>query len=259
MAAMHESIAGFIGRVTTGLEELLRQADHESASVTWAPDPQGQPAADYLWWSCCAGHDPAGRIFAGASHETWEELGRIHEAANGTAPENDFAALIAPLRSATVEKFGTEVSSADAEPAEEPPGEWPSAEVTVHLEDGSFVFHLAMNPEMAVALGAPAEAPVAEWNGPSGPIDLLMHVELPVSVSLGRTTMRMKDLLSVTSGTIVELDQELDDEVEVRVNNCTIARGEVVSVDGHYGVRILEMVARPSSKNLARLKGIGTA
>jgi len=252
---MHESISSFISRVAAGIEELLPQAGIAEASVAWQPDPLQESRPGLLWWSCIVGADPAARVFAGASRETWEELGRIHEAAQGSAPENDFAALVGPLRTAAVQRFGSEVSAADAEPAAEPEQGWTAATITVPLEDRSLVIYLALNPELLAALGAPAEEPVKEWNGPAGPIDMLLHVELPVSVSLGRTRMRVKDLLTVTSGSIVELDQELDDEVEIRVNNCTIARGQVVSVDGNYGVRIVEMVAGRSGKDLPRLKG----
>jgi flagellar motor switch protein FliN len=253
MANTHDAISTFLGRVAAGIEELLSKSGIEDASVSWMEDKL-EPAEGLLWWSCGVGHS-GGRIFAGAARETWEELGRIHETVDGAAPENDFAALVAPLRSAAVERFGTEVSSSDAEPSAEPGSDWSTVVVTLHLEERSLTLNLAVNPELAAALGAPVEEPVPEWNGPSGPIDMLLHIELPVSVSLGRTKMRIKDLLSVTSGSIVELDQELDDEVEVRVNNCTIARGQVVSVDGNYGVRILEMVTSGNGKPLARLKG----
>jgi flagellar motor switch protein FliN len=261
MATMHESIASFIGRVASGIESLFPQAGFEGASVSWLADRLEESTEDLQWWSCRLGSDPSGRVFAGAAYATWEDLGRIHEAAQGSAPENDFAALLAPLRSASGERFGFELSASDAEPAGRPERGWPAAEVTIRLEDHSVVFYLAVNPELAVALGASVDEPVAEGNGSAGPIDMLMHVELPVSVSLGRTRMLMKDLLSITSGSIVELDQELDDEVEVRVNNCTIARGEVVSVDGNYGVRIVEIVARGmmagrNGKDLPRLKGL---
>lgn len=74
--------------------------------------------------------------------------------------------------------------------------------------------------------------------------DVLMGVEVPVSVSLGRTTMRVKDLLGLTHGSVVELDQYVGDEVEILVNKCTLAYGEVVAVDGNYGVRITRMGAR---------------
>lgn len=78
-------------------------------------------------------------------------------------------------------------------------------------------------------------------SGESKPMEILMQVEVPVSVSLGRTRMRMKELLSLTQGSVVELDQHVGDEVEIRVNNCLIAHGEVVGVEGNYGVRILRM------------------
>jgi len=78
-------------------------------------------------------------------------------------------------------------------------------------------------------------------NGESNSIEILMQVEVPVSVSLGKTRMRMRDLLALTQGSVVELDQHVGEEVEIRVNNCLIAHGEVVGVDGNYGVRILRM------------------
>jgi len=83
-------------------------------------------------------------------------------------------------------------------------------------------------------------------------MDILMQVEVPVTVSLGRTRMRMKDLIALSSGSVVELDQHVGEEVEIRVNNCIIARGEVVAVDGNYGVRISRMEGKDgeTSENL---------
>lgn len=75
-------------------------------------------------------------------------------------------------------------------------------------------------------------------------LDLLMEVELPVSVTFGRTQMRLKDAVKLTSGSIVELNRSIIEPVEVIVNNCVIARGEVVVVEGNYGVRIQEIVSR---------------
>lgn len=86
----------------------------------------------------------------------------------------------------------------------------------------------------------------ASWPQGRQSADILMHVEVPVSVSLGRTRMRMRDLLGLTHGSVVELDEQLSEEVEVRVNNCVIAYGELVAVEGNYGVRIVRMVGGPS-------------
>lgn len=75
-------------------------------------------------------------------------------------------------------------------------------------------------------------------------MDLLLDVELPVSVSFGRAQLALKDLLKLTSGSIVELNRTISEPVEVIINNCVIARGEVVVVDGNYGIRIQEIVSR---------------
>lgn len=74
--------------------------------------------------------------------------------------------------------------------------------------------------------------------------DLLMDVELPVSVSFGRARVPLKDVLKLTTGSIVELNRSLAEPVEVIVNNCVIARGEVVVVEGNFGVRIQQVISR---------------
>ncbi len=74
--------------------------------------------------------------------------------------------------------------------------------------------------------------------------DLLMEVELPVSVSFGRAQLPLRDVLKLNSGSIVELNRTISDPVEIIVNNCVIARGEVVVLEGNYGVRIQHVISR---------------
>ncbi len=74
------------------------------------------------------------------------------------------------------------------------------------------------------------------WN-----IDLLLDVELPISVSFGHAEMQLKDVLKLGSGSVIELDKAVNDPVTITVNDKTVAKGEVVMVDGNYGVRILEV------------------
>lgn len=76
------------------------------------------------------------------------------------------------------------------------------------------------------------------------PLAVLLEVEVPVSISFGRCRLALKDVLKLTSGSIVELDRAVEDDVEVIVNNRVVARGEVVSADGNYAVRIREVVGR---------------
>jgi len=102
-------------------------------------------------------------------------------------------------------------------------------------------------PETEACAAAPApdsEAIKAEHRAPSArTMDLLLDVELPISVSFGRTQLPMRDVLKLTTGSIVELNRGVSDPVEVLVNHCLIARGEVVVVDGNYGVRIQQIVS----------------
>ncbi len=74
------------------------------------------------------------------------------------------------------------------------------------------------------------------WN-----IDLLLDVELPISVSFGSSEMQLRDVLKLNAGSVIELDKSVNDPVTIIVNQKPIAKGEVVMVDGNYGVRIVEV------------------
>jgi flagellar motor switch protein FliN/FliY len=83
-------------------------------------------------------------------------------------------------------------------------------------------------------------------------LDLLLDVELPVTVSFGRAQLPLKDVVKLTTGSIIELNRTLSEPVELIVNNCVIAKGEVVVVDGNFAVRIQRVVSRQE-----RLRSIG--
>jgi flagellar motor switch protein FliN/FliY len=73
-------------------------------------------------------------------------------------------------------------------------------------------------------------------------VDLILDVELNVTVELGRATMQVRDVLALGPGSVVELDTLAGEPVSVVVNNKTIARGEIVVIDENFGVRITEIV-----------------
>ena len=83
------------------------------------------------------------------------------------------------------------------------------------------------------------------------PIDMLMDVELEVSVELGRSHMSIGEVLALRNGSVIELDKLAGEPVDVSVNGTLIARGEVVVVDEKFGVRITEVVSK--AKRLASL------
>lgn len=85
-------------------------------------------------------------------------------------------------------------------------------------------------------------APVAPR--PSGNFDLLLEVELDASVRFGSREMELKELLELGPGDVVELDRQVADPVDLIVGDRIVARGEVVLVNGNFGLRVTE-VAEP--------------
>jgi flagellar motor switch protein FliN/FliY len=83
----------------------------------------------------------------------------------------------------------------------------------------------------------------------SGDDDLgrVRDLELPIRVSFGKANVALKDVLKLSTGSIVELDRSIHDPVEIIVNDRVIGRGEVVVTEGNYGVRIQEIVSLGSA------------
>ncbi|NCO01996.1 MAG: flagellar motor switch protein FliY [Epsilonproteobacteria bacterium] len=69
-------------------------------------------------------------------------------------------------------------------------------------------------------------------------ISLIMDVKLPVRVRIGKKTMLLKDVLNMDIGSVIELNQLANDPLEILVDDHVIAQGEVVIVDGNFGVQI---------------------
>jgi flagellar motor switch protein FliN/FliY len=84
-------------------------------------------------------------------------------------------------------------------------------------------------------------------------INLLLDVQLTLTVELGRTKQYVKDILGLGEGSIIELDKLAGEPVDLLVNNKLIAKGEVVVIDENFGVRVTDIVS-PSE----RLSKIGT-
>jgi len=78
---------------------------------------------------------------------------------------------------------------------------------------------------------------------------LLMDLKMPVRVLFGSRNLKLSELLKLESGSIVELDREPDDTVELMVDDRVIARGQVVEVDGCYGIRVTEILDRGQTLN----------
>ena len=73
-------------------------------------------------------------------------------------------------------------------------------------------------------------------------MDLLLDVELPVALRFGKREMPLGDILELTAGAVVELDQKILDPVELVLGGKVVAQGEVVVMEGHYALRVTEVL-----------------
>jgi flagellar motor switch protein FliN/FliY len=80
---------------------------------------------------------------------------------------------------------------------------------------------------------------------------LLQDIPLRLSVEVGSTSLRLADLMDLNSGSVVELDRQSNELLDILVNGTLVAKGEVVTVNGKFGIRVVDVVATD-----ARLSGI---
>jgi flagellar motor switch protein FliN/FliY len=76
---------------------------------------------------------------------------------------------------------------------------------------------------------------------------LLGDVDVRLSVELGRTNMRLKDIMALAEDSVVVLDRLVDEPLDVLVNGKSIARAEIVSEGGRFGMRIVELANGPKA------------
>ena len=75
-------------------------------------------------------------------------------------------------------------------------------------------------------------------------LDLLLDVNLKVTVELGRAGLKFREVLNLAPGSVVELDRQTSEPVDILVNGSLLATGEVVVVDDHFAVRITKLLNR---------------
>jgi flagellar motor switch protein FliN/FliY len=85
----------------------------------------------------------------------------------------------------------------------------------------------------------------------SGNLDLVMDVELNVALRFGQRQLPLREVLDLSSGSVVELDCQVDEPIELLLDGKVIARGEAVIVDGNYGLRVTE-IPQPIASHLSR-------
>jgi len=78
-------------------------------------------------------------------------------------------------------------------------------------------------------------------------LNLILDFSLEISVRLGNAQRTLGDLLQLTTGTVIELDRMINEPVELLVNDKTFARGEVITIGEHFGIKITS-INRPEAR-----------
>jgi len=268
-----EHIPALIDGWVENLAQLLEMMAGQRPQVRWRAVTGSQsdaglaPDSDVLWWEQRFQFSADALVWVGAPAETWNYTATVLLKAAGleTVPDEEaqktWQEIVAQWLSGLARQIGSvlgqEVTCAGGA-VHAPPAngqEW--ARVSMTFEDHGL-------PPLAVTFSAPllsllarpaAAAPSAPASDKSAPepasaapasrtMELLLDVELPVSISFGRTDLPLKDVLKLTTGSIVELNRSVNEPVEILVNHCLIARGEVVVIEGNYGVRIQRIISR---------------
>lgn len=230
------------GAFTVSLDESLTELPPLENAITWEQSfsiPEG----------------PSFWIAAG--RDLWEVLGRVTLEAAGIEEVTDedcrstwqeiLNQTVAGVAAAMTADQGREVTAVKGVEIEAEPSDLVWLHFAVKDDNGAWWFKAAWTRELAgaadLSLVEADSAPVRD-RSVSKTFDLLLEVALPVAVSFGRTSLKIREVLKLNTGSIVELDRFVSDPVEVIVNDCVIARGEVVVVDGNYGVRINQIASR---------------
>ena len=80
---------------------------------------------------------------------------------------------------------------------------------------------------------------------------LLADIPLRLSVEVGITSLKLAELMDLAEGSLVELDRQANELLDILVNGTLVAKGEVVTVGGKFGIRVVDVVAAE-----ARLQGV---
>ena len=194
----------------TAGDGILSQADIDAALAEAGASPASEPTAESAPAPAPAPEPDGGLLSQADIDAALAEATQAQEAGQAAAPPTP---VVEPAPAPAL-------APAPSEPSPLPAGAEP-------LDLPDFAGSASQQPETTAA------------------IDLLGDVDLTVEIELGRTRMRVADVLRLTSGAVVELDKLAGDPVDVLVNNRLVARGEVLVLNDTFCVRVNEILASP--------------
>jgi flagellar motor switch protein FliN/FliY len=266
---MTPQIREIVETFTDALAQVFEAMAEQRPSIAFEEPVDAPEGGEMLCWEQPLQFAPNMKIWVAAPRETWEYSGALTLKAAGleTVEEGEarntwleiLGQALSPLARYIGGILGHEVTcDGGSENTPSKIDEW--VPLRMAFKEGNLApLYVAFSPQLAELIAAPPAPPppqpafhdVDESEAEdialpqrSRTMNLLLDVDLPVSISFGKTHLPMKDVIKLTTGSIVELNRGVSEPVEIFVNQCLVARGEVVVVEGNYGVRILEIASR---------------
>jgi len=253
-----EATSKIIGHLETALARSLSSMTGKEFSVTFDRNAEPVKLDEAIVWQQTLSIDPAPVLWLAAGKDLWAAAGQLTLAAVGidTLTDEDSRSTWQEIVGQTIGGFATALTAdvqkeitagkGEAISSEPPQLEWLQFAAS-HGEEGAWVLRAAWAPLLLAQYEKSEPEPKVTTAGGgtfSKTFDLLLDVALPVSVSFGKTSLQIREVLKLNTGSIVELNRLVVEPVDVIVNDCVIARGEVVVVDGNYGVRVTHLASR---------------
>jgi flagellar motor switch protein FliN/FliY len=131
--------------------------------------------------------------------------------------------------------------------------DWTGATVALVASEaaaGTLALELRLSNELVASLSAPPATQASKTPSKEQEIlatsennlDLLLGVDLNLTLRFGQRVLTLREILDLTSGSVIELDRQVQEPADLLLGGKLIAKGEVVIVDGNYGIRITEVV-----------------
>jgi len=247
-----------VNHIETALASALVSMTGKQFTVSADKDAAPAEMEDPFIWAQAFSVDAAPCLWLMAGKDFWSAVGQLTLAAVGIDSLTDddsrstwqeiLGQTMGTIASSLTVDLHREITVSKGEETERSPEVAWTVFTASHPEGGGPWYLKAAWSQALIAAFERPEAPDKPAFGKdatfSKTFELLLDVALPVSVSFGKTALQIREVLKLNTGSIVELNRFVAEPVDVVVNDCVIARGEVVVVDGNYGVRVTQLASR---------------
>lgn len=159
--------------------------------------------------------------------------------------------LVQQVSVATATILQNQLGALEAKVASIEAPSWSGAAVMLLASEpaGKLILELRVDPELTASLAAVNSAGTGPQSETSSDptvtesnLDLLLGVGLNLTLRFGQRVLTLREILDLGSGSVVELDRQVQEPADLLLGEKLVARGEVVIVDGNYGVRVTEVI-----------------